>query len=114
MNWRASSLSSIQTSRGQMANLTVLVPLDGSKLSEAALELLPFVRSLGFSEVRLVSVWEGVWEDLSNEEESFGGRDDSLWLCQNSGSASSRGHAEPAFAAWVRRPAPTGATATSR
>jgi nucleotide-binding universal stress UspA family protein len=42
-----------------MPGLTALIPLDGSDLSEHALELLPFIKLLGFEKVRLVSVWEG-------------------------------------------------------
>jgi nucleotide-binding universal stress UspA family protein len=46
-----------------MAGLSALVPLDGTELSESALSLLPLLKSLGFDGVRLVSVWEGVWEE---------------------------------------------------
>jgi nucleotide-binding universal stress UspA family protein len=46
-----------------MAGLSALVPLDGTELSESALSLLPFLKSLGFERVRLVSVWQGVWEE---------------------------------------------------
>jgi nucleotide-binding universal stress UspA family protein len=46
-----------------MAGLSALVPLDGTELSESALSLLPFLKSLGFERARLVSVWQGVWEE---------------------------------------------------
>jgi nucleotide-binding universal stress UspA family protein len=46
-----------------MAGLSALVPLDGTELSESALSLLSFLKSLGCDRVRLVSVWEGVWEE---------------------------------------------------
>jgi nucleotide-binding universal stress UspA family protein len=46
-----------------MPGLSALVPLDGTELSESALSLLPFLKSLGFDRVRLVSVWQGVWEE---------------------------------------------------
>lgn len=52
-----------------MPGLTALIPLDGTKLSESAFALLPFIKRLGFSKVRLVSVWESVWE----EQESLPG-----------------------------------------
>jgi len=51
-----------------MAGLKALIPLDGTKLSESAFELLPLLKTLGFDTVRLVSVWESAWE----EEESRG------------------------------------------
>ena len=53
-----------------MAGLVALIPLDGSKLSESSLALLPFLKNLGFDKVRLVSVWENLWE----ERESLPGR----------------------------------------
>jgi nucleotide-binding universal stress UspA family protein len=46
-----------------MPGLTALIPLDGTKLSESAFSLLPFIKTLGFDRVRLVSVWESVWEE---------------------------------------------------
>ena len=46
-----------------MANLTALIPLDGTKLSESAFELLPLLKSLGFDAVHLVSVWQGADEE---------------------------------------------------
>jgi nucleotide-binding universal stress UspA family protein len=48
-----------------MAGLKAMIPLDGSNLSESALHLLPFLKSLGFGEVRLVSVWEHNWDDTA-------------------------------------------------
>ena len=52
-----------------MPGLTALIPLDGTKLSESAFALLPFLKTLGFTKARLVSVWESVWE----EQESLPG-----------------------------------------
>jgi len=46
-----------------------MIPLDGSKLSESALTMLPFLKSLGFGELRLVSVWEENWEDVASGKE---------------------------------------------
>ncbi len=37
---------------------SVLIPLDGTHLSESALLLLPFLKSIGTQRVHLVSVWE--------------------------------------------------------
>ncbi len=37
---------------------SVLSPLDGTKLSESALLLIPFLKSLGTKKLRIVSVWE--------------------------------------------------------
>jgi nucleotide-binding universal stress UspA family protein len=45
-----------------MAGLKALIPLDGTKLSESAFELLPLLKTLGVEELRLVSVWESPWE----------------------------------------------------
>jgi nucleotide-binding universal stress UspA family protein len=56
-----------------MAGLSALVPLDGTELSESALSLLPFLKSLGFDRLRLVSVWESDWE-----ESEAGGRHQEL------------------------------------
>jgi len=53
-----------------MSGLCALVPLDGTKLSESAFAMLPLLKTLGFGKVRLVSVWESVWE----EQESLPGR----------------------------------------
>lgn len=44
-----------------MAGLTALIPLDGTKLSESAFELLPFAKTLGVTKVRLVSSWVSPW-----------------------------------------------------
>jgi nucleotide-binding universal stress UspA family protein len=46
-----------------MPGLTALVPLDGTKLSESAFALLPLIKTLGFTKLRLVSVWDNVWSD---------------------------------------------------
>ena len=46
-----------------MPDLTALVPLDGTKLSESALSLLPFLQSLGCRRACLVSVWESDWAE---------------------------------------------------
>ena len=46
-----------------MPGLTALVPLDGSKLSESSFSLLPFIKSLGFTKVQLISVWDGAGHD---------------------------------------------------
>ena len=43
-----------------MADLTVLIPLDGTRMSETALLVLPWLKSIGVREVRLTSVWEGL------------------------------------------------------
>ena len=43
--------------------LIALVPLDGTKLSESAYSMLPFVSQLGIDRVRLVSVWESAAEE---------------------------------------------------
>jgi nucleotide-binding universal stress UspA family protein len=53
-----------------MAGLRALIPLDGTKLSESAMSVLPFIKLLGFDAVRLVSVWESAWEETES------GRDD--------------------------------------
>src|SRR3970282_1429327 len=53
-----------------MSGLCALVPLDGTQLSESACSMLPQLKTLGFGKVRLVSVWESVWE----EQESLPGR----------------------------------------
>ena len=52
-----------------MPGLKAMIPLDGSKLSESALTMLPFLKSLGFGELRLVSVWEENWEDVASGKE---------------------------------------------
>jgi nucleotide-binding universal stress UspA family protein len=46
-----------------LPELTVLIPLDGTSLSEQALQALPLLRSAGVTRVRLVSVGEVAWED---------------------------------------------------
>ena len=46
-----------------MPGLTALVPLDGTKLSESAFALLPVIKTLGFTKLRLVGVWDNVWSD---------------------------------------------------
>ncbi len=46
-----------------MPDLAALIPLDGTKLSESALVILPFLKSIGISKVRLVGVWESAWEE---------------------------------------------------
>jgi nucleotide-binding universal stress UspA family protein len=45
-----------------MPSFSVLVPLDGTQLSEQALSFLPLLHSLGATKVRLVSVWEDIGE----------------------------------------------------
>ena len=52
-----------------MPGLKAMIPLDGSHLSETALSLLPFLKSLGFGEVRLVTVWEENWENVAAGKE---------------------------------------------
>ncbi len=53
-----------------MPDFTALVSLDGSKLAEAPLSLLPFAKSLGVTTVRLVSVWETDWTGAEGEDAS--------------------------------------------
>ena len=57
-----------------MAGLKALIPLDGTKLSEHAFELLPLLKTMGFDSVRLVSVWESAWEETESgrKEQDFG------------------------------------------
>jgi nucleotide-binding universal stress UspA family protein len=64
-----------------MAGLKAMIPLDGSKLSESALSVLPFLKSLGFGELRLVSVWEENWEH------SAAGKEDELAAAGERGQA---------------------------
>jgi nucleotide-binding universal stress UspA family protein len=52
-----------------MPGLKAMIPLDGSKLSESVLSFLPFLKSLGFDELRLVSVWEDNWEHSASGKE---------------------------------------------
>ena len=54
-----------------MPGLKALVPLDGTKLSESAFELLPLLKTLGVEDIRLVSVWESPWEQAEAD-----GKDD--------------------------------------
>lgn len=57
-----------------MANLKALIPLDGTKLSETAYELLPLLKTLGVRHIRLVSVWESAWEEseADDKRQQFG------------------------------------------
>ena len=52
-----------------MPGLKAMIPLDGSHLSETALSMLPFLRTLGFDQLRLVSVWENHWEHEAIKDE---------------------------------------------
>jgi nucleotide-binding universal stress UspA family protein len=52
-----------------MPGLKAMIPLDGSHLSESALSVLPFLKTLGFDALRLVSVWEENWEDAAAGKE---------------------------------------------
>jgi nucleotide-binding universal stress UspA family protein len=57
-----------------MAGLKALIPLDGTKLSESAFDMLPLLKIMGFDSVRLVSVWESAWEEAgpARKQEDFG------------------------------------------
>ncbi|HEU0073009.1 MAG TPA: universal stress protein [Dehalococcoidia bacterium] len=57
-----------------MAGLKTLIPLDGTKLSESAYELLPLLKTLGVEDIRLVSVWESAWEEseADGKQQQFG------------------------------------------
>jgi nucleotide-binding universal stress UspA family protein len=57
-----------------MAGLKALIPLDGTKLSESAYDLLPLLKTLGVQDVRLISVWESAWEenDAGGKQQEFG------------------------------------------
>jgi nucleotide-binding universal stress UspA family protein len=57
-----------------MAGLKTLIPLDGTKLSETAYELLPLLKTLGVEDIRLVSVWESAWEEseADGKQQEFG------------------------------------------
>jgi nucleotide-binding universal stress UspA family protein len=57
-----------------MAGLKALIPLDGTKLSETAYELLPLLKTLGVDGLRLVSVWESAWEEseTDGQQQQFG------------------------------------------
>lgn len=46
-----------------MPDLTVLIPLDGTTLSEQALSAMPLLRGIGVTKVRLVGVGEVAWEN---------------------------------------------------
>lgn len=52
-----------------MPGLKAMIPLDGSQLSESALSILPFLKTLGFDALRLVSVWEENWEEVASGKE---------------------------------------------
>jgi nucleotide-binding universal stress UspA family protein len=55
-----------------MPGLNALIPLDGTKLSESAFDLLPLLKTLGVENVRLVSVWESAWEESeSSRQQEF-------------------------------------------
>jgi nucleotide-binding universal stress UspA family protein len=41
----------------------VMIPLDGTDLSESSFAVLPMLRTLGFDHVELISVWESVWDE---------------------------------------------------
>jgi nucleotide-binding universal stress UspA family protein len=51
-----------------MPDFTALIPLDGTKLSESAYELLPLLKGLGVSRLQLVSVWDGAGHDEENPD----------------------------------------------
>jgi nucleotide-binding universal stress UspA family protein len=57
-----------------MAGLKALIPLDGTKLSESAYELLPLLKTMGVDNIRLVSVWESAWEETeaNGKDQEFG------------------------------------------
>jgi nucleotide-binding universal stress UspA family protein len=57
-----------------MAALKALIPLDGTRLSESAYELLPLLKTLGVQDVRLISVWESAWEESETgaKQQEFG------------------------------------------
>ena len=46
-----------------MSDYTVLLPLDGDEASETALLVLPMLRTIGFSKLRLIAV-----DDTSNQK----------------------------------------------
>src|SRR5215217_3063344 len=58
-----------QKRRYPMPGLKAMIPLDGSQLSESALSVLPFLKTLGFDAVRLISVWEENWDDVASGKE---------------------------------------------
>jgi nucleotide-binding universal stress UspA family protein len=64
-----------------MPGLKAMIPLDGSHLSESALSVLPFLKSLGFDALRLVSVWEENWDDAAS------GKEDELAVAGEKGQA---------------------------
>jgi nucleotide-binding universal stress UspA family protein len=51
-----------------MSEFRILVPLDGSKLSESSLLLIPFLKGLGSVRLRFVGVWEAFWQAPNVEE----------------------------------------------
>jgi nucleotide-binding universal stress UspA family protein len=51
-----------------MPGLNALIPLDGTKLAESAFELLPFIKTLGFDRLTLVSVWDSGLEERVRED----------------------------------------------
>jgi nucleotide-binding universal stress UspA family protein len=51
-----------------VAALRALIPLDGTSLSESAFDFLPLLKTMGFSSVRLVSVWESAWEEPESKD----------------------------------------------
>ena len=53
-----------------MAGLKALIPLDGTKLSETAYEMLPVLKALGFDQLKLVSIWESAWEESEAGKET--------------------------------------------
>jgi nucleotide-binding universal stress UspA family protein len=57
-----------------MPDLKVVIPLDGTNLSESALSVLPALKPLGTLTVRLVSVWEAIWEGPEPEASAGGDR----------------------------------------
>lgn len=46
-----------------MPNLTALVPLDTTEFSESAFQLLPMLKSIGFTKVRLLAAFDGKKKD---------------------------------------------------
>jgi nucleotide-binding universal stress UspA family protein len=51
-----------------MPDFSVLITLDGTAFSEESLSLLPFLKSVGVTRVRLVSVWEDVEGGAAQDE----------------------------------------------
>jgi nucleotide-binding universal stress UspA family protein len=50
-----------------MAELSALIPLDGTNVSEQALLAMPLLRSIGVTKVKLISVGEIAWDDPGSE-----------------------------------------------